>query len=95
MITSDIVDAIRTHPPTARRFRETLEEEHVQYFVSDDIPISVGIVDDAVGINLIDEQGVLKGGVKTDNETVHAWAVDRFKNCRENARPVELATFAP
>lgn len=89
VITPEIMAAIRDHPPSSRRFCEMLDEENAHYFVSEDIPISVGIVDGAVGINLADEQGTLKGGLKTDNETVHMWAVDLFETCRDNARPVD------
>ena len=88
VITPEIVETIQDHRPTARRFREILTEENADYFVSEEIPISVGIVNGTVGINLTDEQGALKGGLKTDNDTVHAWAVDLFQNCRRDARPI-------
>ena len=88
VLTPAILDTIRDHRPSARRFHEMLTQETAQYFVYEDIPISVGIVDGAVGINLTDEQGTLKGGVKTANETVHAWAVELFEACRDQARPV-------
>jgi hypothetical protein len=83
------LDTIWDHQPTARRFRVTLTEARARYFVNVDIPTSVGIVIGVVGINLTDEQGTLKGGLKTENEIVHAWAVDLFETCREQARPVE------
>ncbi len=89
VITPEIVESIRTHQPTARRFREMLNQENARYFVHKNIPISVGIVNGAVGINLTDEEGTLKGGVKTDNETVYAWAVDLFETCRERGEQVE------
>ena len=89
VITPEIVETIRDHQPTARRFREMLSQENAHYFVYEDIPISVGIVNGNVGINLTDEQGTLKGGLKTDNETVHAWAVDLFERYQEKSRPVE------
>ena len=95
VITPGIVETIRDHQPTARRFREMLYEGNARYFVYEDIPISVGIVNGAVGINLTDERGALKGGLKTDNETVHAWAVDLFETCKEQARPVEPDAVTP
>lgn len=88
VITPDIVDAIHGHPPSKRRFCEMLDQENARYFVCQHVPISVVVVDEAVGINLTDEQGVLKGGLKTDNETVRSWAVDLFETYREKARPV-------
>lgn len=66
-----------------------LDEEGARWFVHEDIPVSIGIVDDDVGINLTDEQGVLKGGLVSENETVHEWAVDLFETYRERSRPVD------
>lgn len=88
VFTPAALDVVRTHPTAAQQFREMLEAENAQYFVSEAVPMSVGIVDGAVAITLTDEQGVLKGGVVTDDETVHAWAVDRFEACRDEAKPV-------
>jgi len=88
VITPEIVETIRDHQPTARRFREMLNQENAHYFVYEDIPVSVGIVDGTVGINLTDEQGTLKGGLKTDNETIHTWAVDLFETYQKEARPM-------
>lgn len=88
VLTPAVLDAIEDHPPTARKFCELLEAENACYSIYEDIPISVGIVDGAVGINLTDERGVLKGGLVTTDETVHEWAVDLFETCRDEARPV-------
>lgn len=92
VITSEIVASIRDHPPTARYFREMLEDEtaNANYHVYDDIPLSVGIVNGEVGLNLIDEHGTLKGGLKIDNEIIHEWAVKLFETYRQKARPVEV-----
>lgn len=89
VLTPAALEVIRKHPPSAQQFREMLSEENARYFVHERIPISVGIVDGTVGINLTDEQGVLKGGLVTDDETVHEWTVDLFETCRRKARPVD------
>jgi predicted transcriptional regulator len=88
VVTPDIVDAIRNHPPSARRLVEMLEEENARYLVHESIPMSVAIVDGRVGFNLTDETGVLKGGLITGADTVHAWAVDLFESYRSKARPL-------
>ncbi|PSQ10634.1 hypothetical protein BRC93_08855 [Halobacteriales archaeon QS_5_70_15] len=89
VIAPDIVDAIRDHPPSARRFREMLDQENARYSVYEEIPVSIGVVDGAVGINFTDEHGTPKGRLKTESETVHAWAVDLSETCRERARPID------
>jgi len=89
VLTPEALDVIRNHPRSAQQFREMLDAENARYSIYEEIPISVGIVDGAVGINLIDEQGVLKGGLVTEDEVVHTWAVDLFEDCRDEARPVD------
>ncbi|WP_312912257.1 helix-turn-helix transcriptional regulator [Natronosalvus caseinilyticus] len=89
VITPDVLDAIRTHSTSAKQLREMLEETDVHVSVFDDVPISVGIVDGAVGIDLTDEQGVVKGGFVTEDEAVYEWAVDLFEACRDEANPVD------
>jgi predicted transcriptional regulator len=88
IITPEVLDAIRNHSTSAQQLREMLDEPDVHISVYEDIPISVGIVDNEVGIDLTDEQGVVKGGLVTGDETIHKWAVDLYETCRDNARPV-------
>jgi len=89
VISPEVLDAVLDHPTSAQQFGEMLAEESVRFSVYEGIPMSVGIVDDTVGINLTDEQGVIKGGLVSEDETVHEWAIDLFETCRENARVVE------
>lgn len=89
VITPEVLDAIRNHSTSAQQLREMLEEPDVHVSVYEDIPISVGIVDGEVGIDLTDEEGVVKGGLITGDETVHEWGVDLFETCRDNARSVD------
>ncbi|MFC7228717.1 DUF1724 domain-containing protein [Salinirubellus salinus] len=88
VLTPSVLEVTLDHPTAARQFSEMLEEETVHISVSEEVPMSVGIVDETVGINLTDEQGVAKGGLVTDDETVYEWAVDLFERCRERATPV-------
>lgn len=88
VITPEVLDVVRSHPAAAQQFREMLDAETARYFISADIPMSVGIVDDAVTISLTDERGVQKGSLTTDDEIVHEWAIDRFETCRDNAETV-------
>ncbi|MDS0475019.1 hypothetical protein [Natrinema sp. 1APR25-10V2] len=89
VITPDVLDAIRTHSTAAKQLREMLDETNVHVSVTADIPISVGIYDDAVGIDLTDEDGVVKAGLVTEDEVVREWALDLFDRCRAEARPVD------
>lgn len=89
VLTPEAMKITEEHPETIAWFREMLTDGNAEYFIYEDIPISVGIVDDTVGINLADEQGVLHGGIATDDETVYRWAVELFETCREKARPLQ------
>lgn len=86
VITPEALDVIRDHSTAVQQFHDMLEDENARWFVYEDIPISVGIVDGAVGINLTDEQGILKGGLVSEDENVYSWAIDLFERCREKAR---------
>lgn len=88
VLTPRVLDIPLDNPTSARQLGEMLEEEHVQLSVYEGVPMSVGIVDGTVGINLTDDQGVVKGGIVSENETVYEWAVDLFETCREAARPL-------
>lgn len=89
VLTPKALDTVLNHSTAKHQLYQMLEEANAHYSVSEDIPISVGIVDDAVAINLTDEQGVQKGMLITEDETAHAWALDLFETYRDKARPVE------
>lgn len=94
VVTPDVLDTVRSHPTSAQQLREMLDEPDVRVSVYEDVPISVGIYDREVGIDLVDEQGIVKAGVVSGDETVHAWAVDLFETCRDEARPVDPGEIA-
>lgn len=88
VVTPGVLEAIRNHPPSAKRVREMLDESDVDILVLGDIPISVGIYDGTVGIDLTDDGGIVKAGLVTDDEVVREWAIDRFERCLDEARLV-------
>ena len=94
VITPDVLDTVRSHPTSAERLREMLHEPDVHVSVHEDVPLSVGIYDDEVGIDLTDESGVVKGGIVTEDEIVREWAVELFETCRDEARPVDVDDVA-
>jgi len=95
VVTPEVLDAVGSHPESARLVREMLDEPNVRLSVSDGVPMTVGVVDDCVGINLTDDAGVIKGGLLSDDETVHEWAVDLIEDCRDRARPMSPEELTP
>lgn len=93
VVTPEVLDVVLDHPTASQQFREMLDEPTVRFTVCEDVPMSIGIVDDKVGINLTDEQGTLKGGLISGDETVLEWALDLFEHCRENGRTVDATTL--
>lgn len=89
VVTPDVLETVRAHPTAARQLREMLAEPDVFVSVTGDVPISIGIVDGSVGIDLTDEAGVVRGGLVSDDETVYEWAVDLFQRCRSAATPLD------
>lgn len=95
VITPEVLETVRAHPTAARQLREMLAEPDVFVSVAADVPISIGIVDGSVGIDLTDEAGVVRGGLVSGDETVYEWAVDLFQTCRSDATPLAPADLQP
>jgi len=93
VLTPGALETVLDYPTAEQQLHEMLDEPNAHYFIGENIPISVGIVDGAVAINLTDEEKVQKGVLVTENETVHTWAVDLFETYRDEARPVESDTL--
>ncbi|WP_416840915.1 helix-turn-helix transcriptional regulator [Haloferax sp. DFSO52] len=89
VISPEVLDVVLGHQTACQQFNEMLDQPNVRFTVCEDIPMSVGIVDGKVGINLTDDQGVLKGGLISEDETVREWALALFEHCRKNGRDVE------
>lgn len=93
VLTPKALDTVLNYPTAEQQLHEMLDETNAHYFIGEDIPISAGIVDGTVAINLTDEEKVQKGVLVTEHETVHTWAVDLFETYRDKARPVETDTL--
>lgn len=89
VLTPKALDIVVAHATARRQLHQMLDAANAHYFVTTDIPISVAVVDDIVAINLTDEEGVQKGMLMADDDTVRAWATDLFETYRDKARPVE------
>ncbi|OYR40678.1 MULTISPECIES: winged helix-turn-helix domain-containing protein [unclassified Halorubrum] len=88
VVTPAVVDAARSHPPTAQRVNELLAHANADLYVCEEVPIAVWIVDDTVRIDLTDDRNVLRGALVTDDEAVYAWAIDIFETCLREATPL-------
>jgi len=88
VVTPDVLEVIRTHPTSARQLREMLEQSNVHVGVTPDVPLSLTIVDGAVGVDGTDDEGVVKGGFVSEDDVVYGWAVDQFESARADATPV-------
>lgn len=71
-----------------------LDQPNARVTVCEVIPLSVAVVDGKVGVNLTDEQGVLKGGLVCEDEIVHEWGLDLLEQCRENGSTVDSSTIS-
>ena len=88
VVTPDVYDTLVGDTDLATVYRELSDSDGAVFFVADDIPLIVQIIDDAVGIGLVDEANNPRGLVCSDDERVHQWAVDTFETCRDGAEPV-------
>ena len=79
-IVDDYGDAVRT----AR------ESGHLRLHVAESLPFGLAVYDDRVGIGAYDDEtGMLSVFVDTDDEAVREWALDRYRQHRELAQPLE------
>lgn len=88
VVTPAFLDGIRIESTARQRFRETLDQDNVTFFLYEEIPFSAGIVDGRVGITLSDDQGVVRGGLISENQRVHQWAVDLFETYRDSGNVI-------
>lgn len=65
------------------------------FAVHDEIPISIGIENGAVAINLIDDQGVQNSGLLSGHTVVQDWTVELFDACPEMPEPVGTESLTP
>lgn len=58
----------------------------------EDLPFGLVVFDDRVGLGGYDETGLLSVFVDTDAPAAREWALDRYRDYREEADPIHLAS---
>jgi predicted transcriptional regulator len=88
VVTPDVHDTLVTDSAMAAVYRDLHQSEDTAFFVAEDVPLIVQIVDDDVGVGLVDEAATPRGLVCSDDEHVHEWAIETFETCRGEADPI-------
>lgn len=88
VVTPGVYDTLVNDPAVADVYRDLRDSDDAAFFVVEDVPLILQIIDDDVGIGLVDETKTPQGFVCSDDDRVHGWAVDTFESCRDEAEPV-------
>jgi predicted transcriptional regulator len=88
VVTPGVYDALQDDPTMAAAYRDLHESGNAAFFVADDSPPILQIVDDSVGLGLVDGAENPQGLILSDDEAVLSWAEETFESYRETASRV-------
>ena len=92
VITAALFEAVRESPAFAELTREMLEAGRAEFYRYDgDVPRTLGIADGTTAvITRIDEDGILRAQVETDDDAVRSWVESRIEECRRESVPITV-----
>ena len=96
VFTSGGLDTIAAKPELSRRLRNiaALDDVECTYFRYDEaLSYGLQIADETVVLELFDGQGLIPAVVVTDDETILAWAKERFERYKQASRLLDPADF--
>jgi len=88
VVTPAAYDILRNDTSIGAVYQDLYDSDDAAFFVTDDVPLIVQIIDDTVGVGLVDGAKNPRGLVCSDDETLHRWAVDTFETCCDGAEPI-------
>lgn len=88
VVTPDAHDTLVNDTAMAALWQDLYDSDDVVFSVAGDLPLILQIVDDTIGIGLVDGAKVPRALLLSDDETVHKWAVDTFETYRDEAEPI-------
>ncbi|WP_318568165.1 hypothetical protein [Salinigranum marinum] len=88
VVTPGVYDTLVSDPAMAAVYDDLRDSEDVRVLVTEGVPLILQIVDDRVGVGLVDEAATPRGLICSDADRVHRWAVDTFETYRGEAEPV-------
>ena len=96
VFTSGGLDTIAAKPELSQRLRNiaALDDVECTYFRYDEaLSYGLQIADETVVLELFDGQGVIPAVIVTDDETILAWAKERFERYKQASRLLDPADF--
>ncbi|WP_380679076.1 helix-turn-helix transcriptional regulator [Salinigranum sp. GCM10025319] len=88
VVTPGVYDTLVNDTAVADVYHDLHDSDDTAFFVVENVPLILQIIDSNVGIGLVDETKTPQGFVCSDDDRVHGWAVDTFESCRDGAEPV-------
>lgn len=93
VVTPDVYDTLVDDTALSTLTRDLIDSEDAVFFVLDDFSYVLQIVDDRVGIGLVDTEQNPQGFVLSDDEAVLTWAEQTFEAHREQATRLSSDEF--
>jgi predicted transcriptional regulator len=90
--TPSVYETITHDSYMAHAFEEVCDADDATFYVSEDVPLILHIVDEEVLLGLTDDAQTPRAGIITTDGSVYDWAVETFETQRERADPVTRET---
>jgi predicted transcriptional regulator len=88
VVTPGVYDTLVNDAAIADVYRDLQDSDSVALFISEEIQHILQIIDDDVGVGLVDETKTPQGLICSDDCRFHGWALSTFETHREEAVPV-------
>lgn len=89
VVDAAVVEAMREDPSYDDYLDAVSNADGAEYYVHDDLPYMLALLDDRVMFGVVDERGTPLALIESDSETVYEWAESTFERYREEAAPLE------
>lgn len=90
VIAAPVLEVVASDPDLVERLRTLFENSRAAVYIHEGAIEPQLILADGTTLFLVaDEQGAIRGLVELGDESVHAWAVERFEAIRDAAQPLD------
>lgn len=94
VLTRDVVDTVIADPAMEPLFCQLLESPRATIYVSEtELPLTVFVTDETVGLPLTDADNVVRVLLLTENDRVHEWATMTIDRYCDRAAPITPETL--
>ncbi|MUV87680.1 hypothetical protein GJ631_14235 [Natronomonas sp. CBA1123] len=89
VVDAEVVAAMRDDPSYEDYLDTVANADGANYYVHDDLPYMLALLDDRVLFGVVDERGTPLALIESESEAVYEWAEATFEQYREEADPLD------